>query len=312
VSLEKKIRKEQEPRKGVLVPLIEQFMTASPVQIETPEDVKFLTDLATRMMLRESARQEDGLRYYSPSSLGERCLRKAYLARHATRNPHAPAPYGLDSHYYFLTGNFIHMKWQFALYKLEKYIANGTIFRTYGHEIPVASKRGDHRGTIDQIVFIYEEPYVLDFKGLNVFSAKKVALGNIPVSYRIQVADYLVLWNSQKQLPFRIEKGLLVVEDKGGGEKFLHESLVTLVEDGERARRRLRKLREHEQRGEMPAPLCRSLKDKTFQGCQFRSICWDEVSVAGRAKTLKIREGLENVPADTTTERVVKALKARR
>jgi|SRR5262245_3455444 len=312
MSLKKQIRQSKEPPKGVLVPLVEQFMTASAVQIETPEDVKFLHDLATRMMMREGSRREEGLGFYSPSSLGERCLRKAYLGRHATRNPHAPSPYGMSAHYYFLTGNFIHMKWQFVLYKMEKWIANSAIFRTYGHEIPVASKRGDHRGTIDQIVFIYEEPYVLDYKGLNVFSARKVELGNIPVNYRIQVADYLVLWNSQKQAPFRIEKGLLVVEDKGGGEKFLHESLITLAEDGERARRRLVKLREHEKRNQMPTPLCKSLKDKTFQGCQFRTICWDEVEAAGKLKTAKIRDGLEKVPPDNTQERVLKALKARK
>src|SRR5215471_6914557 len=290
MSLEKKIRQEQSPRKGLLVPLVEQFMSASPVQIETPEDVKFLHDLATRMMLREGSRREEGLGYYSPSSLGERCVRKAYLGRHAKRNPHV-SPYDMSSHYYFLTGNFIHMKWQFVLYKMERWIANSSIFRTHGHEVPVASKRGDHRGTIDQIVFVYDEPLVLDFKGLNMFSAKKVALGNIPVNYRIQVADYLVLWNSQKQLPFRIERGLLVVEDKAGGEKFLHEAEITLARDGKRARSRLAKLRAAEAAGQMPAPLCRSLKDKSFTGCQFRTICWDEVENVHKQNTAAIRAG---------------------
>jgi len=312
MNLKTQVRKAKEPPKGVLVPLVEQFMTDSAVNIETPEDVKFLHDLATRMMMREGSRREEGLGYYSPSSLGERCLRKAYLGRHATRNPHAPSPYSMAAHHYFLNGNFIHMKWQFVLYKMEKYIANSQIFRTHGHEISVASKRGDHRGTIDQIVFIYEEPYILDFKGLNIFSAKKVALGNIPVNYRIQVADYLVLWNSQRQLPFRIEKGLLVVEDKGGRDKFLHEAAITLASDGARARRRLAKLRAAEAANTMPPPLCKSLKDKTFTGCQFRTICWGEVEAAGKANAQKIREGLERVPADTTQARVVKALKARR
>src|SRR5215831_1510873 len=139
MSLEKEIRRAQSPRKGVLVPLVEQFMTASAVNIETPEDVKFLHDLATRMMMREGSRREEGLGYYSPSSLGERCLRKAYLSRHASKNPHAPSPYSMEAHHYFLNGNFIHMKWQFALYKMEKWIGNSSIFRTYGHEISVSS-----------------------------------------------------------------------------------------------------------------------------------------------------------------------------
>ena len=312
MSVEKEIRRIQSP-KGILVPLVQNFLTNSPCTIESAEDVKFLAGLQALMAARENARQEDGLGYYSPSSLGEHCLRKAYLQRHAKRNPHGPpSPHGMMAHYYFLTGNFIHIKWQFALYKMEKYIANSAIFRVHGYEIPVASKHGDHRGTIDNIVFIREEPFVLDWKGLNFFSAKKVALGNVPVEYRTQVADYLLLWNSQKGAPFRIERALLVVEDKGGGENFLQEAVITLAEDGARARRRLKKLRAHEASGQMPSPSCKSLKDKQFQSCQFRTICHDEVEQAGKRSTMKIREGLARAESEpTTAERVSQILKSK-
>jgi hypothetical protein len=311
MPLKTEIRRSKDP-KGILVPLVQNFLTNSSCSIDSAEDVKFLAALTTLMAAREEARQEEGLGYYSPSSLGEHCLRKAYLQRHAERNPHGQSPHGMMAHYYFLTGNFIHIKWQFALYKLEKYIGNSAIFYVFGHEVPVSSKHGDHRGTIDNIVFIRDEPFVLDWKGLNYFSAKKVALGNIPITYRTQVVDYLVLWNSQKVKPFRIERALLMVEDKAGGENFLQEAAISLKDDGSRARRRLQKLREHEAKGQMPPPSCMSLKDRDFQGCQFRTICWSEVEKTGKARTAKIRAGLEakaNEP--TTTDRVVKALKAR-
>jgi len=306
--IEREIR--QKERRGILVPMVMNFMQHCPIEIETAEDIGRLTDLMMKTMIREEERR-DGKRYYSPSSLGEHCLRKSYLGRHAVINPDAPSPYGLMSHYYFFTGNFIHLKWQFAMYKLEKYIANSSIFRVHDSEIPVASKHGDHRGTIDQIVFIYEEPYILDWKGLNVFSAKKIGLGKVPIQYRTQVGDYLVLWNSQRKLPFRIEKALLMVEDKGGGEKFLQEALITLERDGKRARRRLDKLRAHETTGMLPPPACHSLKDKGFQDCQFKTICWPEVEAAGKEKTQRVREAMAK-KEPTTAQRVAKVLKARR
>lgn len=292
-DLKKEIRRTQKP--GVLVPMIMNFMTENAVEIETQADLDFMTNLMALTAKREEMRR-DGPRFFSPSSIGEPCVRKAYLARHAVKVPGAPSPYGLLPHFYFLTGNFLHLKWQFVLHKMEQWISNSTIFQVHAYELPVVSKRGDHRGTIDVVASIYNEPHVIDFKGLNQFSAKKISYGKIPLQYRVQVADYLVLWNSQRVLPFRIEKGLLIVEDKAGGDNFLQEAVIKLARDGKRARRKLQELREWEQKGQMPPPLCKSLKDRNFTGCQFRGICFDEVSARGKANTQAIREGLALVP----------------
>lgn len=297
-------------KSGVLVPLIMKFMSENSVEIETDLDVAFMTELMRLTMKREEMRR-DGPRYFSPSSLGEPCVRKAYLSRHAVKIPGAPSSYGLLPHFYFLTGNFLHLKWQFVLHKMERWIGNSTIFQVHGYEIPITSKRGDHRGTVDVVASIYQEPYVLDFKGLNQFSAKKIGYGNIPLQYRIQVADYLILWNSQRQVPFRVKKGLLMVEDKTGGDNFLQEAIVSLDRDGKRARRRLEELREWEQKGQIPPPLCKSLKDKNFTGCQFRGICHDEVEAKGKESTRKIRDGLALVPPPSP-QRISTILKRRK
>src|SRR5580765_2109612 len=307
--MKKEIRRVQAP-KGILVPLIERFMESNAVDISSPDDVKFLEYLATKMMRREEDRRIEGLGVFGPSSLGDPCLRKAYLTRHAVRPAGAPSPYNFRSHYFFLTGNFLHIKWQFVLYKLERWIANSSVFRVHGYEIPVKSKHGDHGGTIDALALIYEEPFVLDFQGLNMWSSKKVGFGNISRQYRTQVADYMLLWNSQRSKPFEVKRSLLVVEDKSAGKDVLQEAVITLAEDGRRARRRLEALRAHEAAGTIPAPKCKSLKDRNFTGCQFRNICHDEVAVTDKARTESMRAMLKD--AQTTPQRISTVLKRKK
>lgn len=307
-SINKRVRKVKETPKGILVPMIQNFMENSPVDISSPEDVKFLTELQTKMMHREEDRRTEGLGVFSPSSLGDSCVRKSYLTRHAVRPEGAPSPYDFRSHYFFMTGNFLHIKWQFALYKMERYIANSKIFHVHGYEIGVKSKRGDNMGTIDVVASVYEEPFVIDFKGLNTWSATRVGYGKIPVGYKSQVGNYLVLWNSQKDKPFRIERGLLVVEDKSGAKDILQEAVITLERNGRRVRNRLELLREYEANGEMPPPLCKSLKDRNFTGCPFRGICREEVEATGKATSKRMREKLA-VKEPTTSERVTRILR---
>ena len=307
-GINKKARRVNSEKKGILVPMIQNFMENTPVDIGSPEDVKFLNDLHTKMMKREEDRRTEGLGVFSPSSLGDACVRKSYLTRHAVRPKGAPSPYDFRSHYFFMTGNFLHIKWQFALYKMEKWIANSAIFQVHGYEIGVKSKRGDNMGTIDVVASVYGEPFVIDFKGLNTWSATRVGYGKIPVEYKSQVGNYLVLWNSQKEKPFRIERGLLVVEDKSGSKDILQEAVITLERNGRRVRSRLELLRAYEERQEIPPPLCKSLKDRNFTGCQFRNICWDEVEATGKETTRRMREKLA-VKEPTTAERVSKILR---
>lgn len=309
--MKKEIRKIQNPPKGVLVPLVRNFMAEGTPSIESPADVQFHTDLLNLMVAREIERGSREKGFYSPSSLGDHCLRKAFLGRHAVRQEGAPSPYNELTHYYFITGNYAHIKWQFILHKMEKWIGNSSIFQVHGYEIPVQSKHGDHRGTIDVVASVYNEPLVLDFKGLNTFAARKVGYGRIPVSYRIQVSDYMVLWNADKNCPFKISRGLLVAEDKTGGENYLQEVVVSLKKDGPKVRRRLDALREHEQAKTIPPPSCKSLKDKSFIGCQFRDICHDEVAAVGKAHTESMRAMLKDQETPTAT-RISTVLKRKR
>lgn len=308
MTLNTDVRKIKNPKAGILVPLIENFMSECAVEIDSPEDLKFLYELQEKVMRRENDRRTEGLGYYSPSSLGEHCTRKAYLGRHAVRAGGTKSPYDFRAHYFFVTGNFLHLKWQFILWKMERWIANSAIFQIHGLEVPIASKHGDHRGTVDVVASVYGEPFVIDAKGLNVFSAKKISYGNVPVTYRTQVVDYIILWNSQKVRPFRIERGILLVENKGGGKDLIQESIISLKRDGERARRRLAVLRAFEEKGEMPPPTCRSLKDKAFVKCQFRAICHDEVERVYKKDTTKLREGLASAEAEPTTAERVRAI----
>jgi hypothetical protein len=307
LNIKKNVRNAKKP--GVLVPLVNKFMTECAVEIETEADCEFLRQLMLKTMKREEMRRE-GPRYFSPSSLGEPCIRKAYLSRHAVKVPGAPSPYGLSAHYYFLTGNFLHLKWQFAFYKMEQWIGNSTIFKVHGYEIPVTSKRGDHRGTIDVVASIYNEPWIIDIKGLNSFSAHKVGLGRISKSYQMQLTDYLVLWNSQKDKPFEINRSLLFVEDKGWVESSKVSPIQEMVVPGnpKLVQRRLKRLRDYEARGQIPNPRCKSLKDKNFVSCQFRGICFDEVQAVGKKQTEKIRSAMA-VQEPSTPQRVSTILK---
>src|SRR5262245_47764860 len=108
---------------GVLVPLIEKFFNEQAIAIESAEYIAFLTGQMGLMVAREHRRKEDP-GHYSPTSLGEKCVRKAYLNRHSKINHNSKSPYDAAAHGFFLTGNFMHLRWQFVFYKMEKWIAN--------------------------------------------------------------------------------------------------------------------------------------------------------------------------------------------
>src|SRR4029077_390459 len=190
---------------------------------------------------------------------------------------------------------------------------NSAIFHVHGYEVGVRSKRGDNKRTIDAVASIHGEPFVIDFKGLNQFAATKIGYGKIPVGYKTQVGNYLVLWNAQRPKQFSIARGLLVVEDKAGNKDVLQEAEITLPTQGKRVRSRLALLRDYEERDEIPPPLCKSLKDKNFTGCQFRSICWDEVEEAGKKQTRNLRALMaESEKEPTTSDRVREVLRRKK
>lgn len=286
---EKQIRHARR-RKGVLVPLLEDFMR-KPVNVETEEDVEFLTGLFRTMADREDRRRDPDTRVFSPSALAQ-CLRQVYLKKHHVElEITAKLPQRIEPNFYFLNGNFLHVKWQFALYKMEKAIADPAVFHihriwerkefVWGFEVPILSKRGDHGGTVDGIVHVFEEPFILDAKGLNVRTWGEITRDYVPVEYSIQLTGYMILWNSRKDSPFRIEKSLLLAENKGGPDSrhpiALHEKVVDLADFKPEVRRRLEVLREHEAKEKIPKPECTSTSGFQFGGCPFAAFCKQEV-----------------------------------
>lgn len=290
-------------RSGILVPMIEDFMRR-PVNIEDEDDIAFLTKLQIKMLVREQERA-NGTAVYSPSQLAS-CLRYVYLLRHG-RQMKIPriAPARVEPHFYFLNGNFLHMKWQFVIFKMLKAGAVGIEPLELDNVEPrwcegrVISKRKDHGGTVDIGLKILGEPMFVDVKGINVRTFGEITLGNVPPTYSMQLGDYMVLWNSKPGNDEKVRRSILLAENKGGPTpKFplaLHETIIEAQEQKPEIRRRLELLREYEAEEEIPGPECTGTRTFQFVGCPFQKFCKEEVKeiqqrreAADRKTTYKI------------------------
>ena len=272
-------------RSGILVPLMEDLFQ-SPVEIDDEVDIDFITNTLTTMMERQKARH--GRPVFSPSQLSE-CLRYVYLLKHHKSLDIVRArAVRVEPNFYFFNGNFLHLKWQFALHKLDRHINDPEIFKLHGVEVPILSKHKDHGGTADGLVSIYKQPYLVDFKGLNVRAFAQIVNGTIPSQYVMQLADYGMLFNSQRQNGFQIFSGLLVSENKGGPDRkhliALNETEIPIKAHVPEVRFRLEVLREHEAKEEIPSPECESTTTYQFQGCPFRKYCKKEVQEIAKRK----------------------------
>jgi hypothetical protein len=293
-QIEKRIR-HQRKRKGILVPLIEDFMTR-PVNIESHEDADWLRDLTSKMVEREERRRSD-TKVFSPSALSE-CLRYIYLAKNF-KELGIPRVFTtrVEPNFYFLTGNFLHIKWQFALYKLDQ-VTDDDDFKLIAVEHEIMSKHGDHGGTVDVLCEVDREPLIVDFKGLNVRDWGRIARNEIPHAYRIQCADYGMLYNSSiKRRPGGrklVKRVLLIAENKGGPTNdypaALCEAEINVRENLPEVRARLEVLREHEQENTIPPPECVSTGRVQFTGCPFRKYCKKEVQAIERERKSKDRD----------------------
>jgi hypothetical protein len=192
-------------------------------------------------------------------------------------------PPRIEPNFYFLTGEFLHLKWQYTIFKMaqefpEIELADDPID---SFEVRVISKRGDHGGTTDVVPAILGQHYVLDFKGLNVRSFSKIAQGSVPDDYRIQLTDYMILLNSENPRRYKVEDALLIAENKGGPDTHhpaaLCETKISLKENRAEVRGRLEALREYERKEEIPPPECVSTKGIQFTGCPFQGFCKKEV-----------------------------------
>lgn len=295
---EKRLIGERAQSSGILVPKLNEILKYG-VGIESEADADFLHMLAMKQVLRENERKTgDGV--YSPSGLAS-CLRQVYLRKNwqklgLTRIEGT----AIEPHFYFLTGDFIHLKWQFAMWKLSllEMKKDEPEFVLLDCELPVMSKRGDHGGTIDVLALLEGELVVIDVKGLNVRAFQKIDSGERIHDYVIQVGDYMMLWNSgvrhrMKVIPEniteltgwnqwpRVTKGIILAENKGGPDprhpSALTEYIVKAKDALPEVRARLEVLRAHEEEQTLPEIECTSTRQFQFTGCPFAEICRKEV-----------------------------------
>ena len=275
----------QQRRGGILLPMIEDLFK-QPIEIESQDDIDFIVLLLESQMTRQQDRTSNPL--FSPSQLAE-CLRYVYLLKnHKELEIPKLASVRIEPNFYFFNGNWLHIKWQFALFKLAKKINDPAIFTMLGVEVPIVSKHKDHGGTVDALCLVYTEPIIVDFKGLNVRTFSKIAAGNVPEQYLVQLADYGMLWNAaaKRGNGARITRALLMAENKGGPDKrhpiALHEAEVEISTYLPNVRSRLEDLREHARQEKIPEPACVSTSSFQFQGCPFRKFCRQEVQAVER------------------------------
>ncbi len=168
-------------------------------------------------------------------------------------------------------------KWQFALWKLHR--RNKIIL--HGCEIRVFSVQGDFAGTIDALISIDNEKYLIDFKGINVPDFMRFTRRGIDPKHRLQIVGYGIIVNGSN-LPYQVKYCLLVGESKGGpisgGNAIgLHEDCVEVNTYKAEVRRRLQLLRDYEKKSEIPPIECENIRQSQFTNCPYSKWCRQEV-----------------------------------
>jgi hypothetical protein len=286
---EKRITQERRAWKSgsILTPIMEQLLEDE-VRADDEEDYRFLAMLArARAVPREKG-------VFSPSMLGS-CIRQAFFAKTGEEKHRAQSP---QTNGYFLKGDFVHLQWQFALWKahrkglleLVSVAAENKALDFYGDgtrpgvEIRVRSEAGDFAGTIDAIVRINGVYYAIDFKGINLIDFQRSVRHGAKDEYRVQIVGYAMIVNGSDKFEFRIKKCLLIYECKagpqlgsGGSPIALHETVVDVDDHKLEVRDRLKRLRDYVAEERIPPPACVSTRHNQFQECPFNRFCLTEV-----------------------------------
>jgi hypothetical protein len=298
---EKRILQERRARKSgdILVPILEKLLEVECI----PEDEDDFAFLDMLMRVRSMPRSKG---VFSPSMLGS-CVRQAYFSKRGEEKHLSVSP---QANGYFLHGNFVHFKWQFAMWKAMRAgmlelvmvpaddldIRHGMFFNGERPGVEVRIINGDFGGTIDVLVRIMGKVYVVDFKGINLIDFQRTVKRGAPVSYRRQIVGYGQNVNDAGFLSEKIEACLLVSECKAGpvggrgSPLALHETLVPIDEHLGDVQRRLRTLRWFDHRNEVPKPECVSTTQMKYQECPFSRFCREEVSAIQREREGRARE----------------------
>jgi hypothetical protein len=266
---------------AVLIPILEELLE-NPVEIEDDLDFQFMD-----MLIRARAVPRAG-GVYSPSMLGA-CVRKAYFSKKGEKRLAVKSP---QTHGYFLHGNFVHLKWQFALWKAHRLqkITLAAVPEGKGTRLAVEVRvvEDDFGGTIDAIVIIDGSTYIVDFKGINLIDFQRTVKRGAPVAYRRQLVGYGVI--AEKVLSLDLAGCLLISECKAGptggrGNPIaLHETFVPIEDHRGDVERRLRTLRWFDAKEELPPPECVSTIHMGFQECPFSGRCREEVKKVQRQR----------------------------
>jgi hypothetical protein len=260
---EKRILQERRARKSgdILVPILEKLLEVECI----PEDEDDFAFLDMLMRVRSMPRSKG---VFSPSMLGS-CVRQAYFSKRGEEKHLSVSP---QANGYFLHGNFVHFKWQFAMWKAMRAgmlelvmvpaddldIRHGMFFNGERPGVEVRIINGDFGGTIDVLVRIMGKVYVVDFKGINLIDFQRECKAG-PVGGR-------------------------------GSPLALHETLVPIDEHLGDVQRRLRTLRWFDHRNEVPKPECVSTTQMKYQECPFSRFCREEVSAIQREREGRARE----------------------
>lgn len=302
-STERRIIEERRAQRSgaILVPILEELLENEVIP-EDEWDFKFMEMLVRARAIPRSK----GV--FSPSMLGS-CIRQAYFAKRGEEKHLAHSP---QTNGYFLKGNFVHLQWQFALWKaqcrellkLVNVPAESPELDFYGNGLrPAVEMRvvdGDYGGTVDALVLIDGVCHVVDFKGINVIDYQRTVRKGAKQEYRKQITGYAQLVSSTFAAKYRLHMGdsLLVSESKAGpvsgsGSPIaLHETQVPIEEFTGEVNRRMRTLRWFDSRDELPPAECVSTMHRNFQECAFARHCLEEVKERQREREAKARKSL--------------------
>jgi hypothetical protein len=225
----------------LLVPILERLLEYEVIP-EDEEDFRFLDMLVRARALP----RRKGV--FSPSQLAS-CTRQVYLTKRGEKKVALP---NTQANGYFLNGNFVHFKWQFAMWKahracllelvkvsiaheldillglrqdgtlsLDQYDAWAGALNFYGDctrpgvEVRVVDEEfGDYGGTIDVLPLIVDNPYVIDFKGVRLDEFQRTVKKGANLEYRNQIVGYAKI--ASKVLGLDITHALLLSECKAG------------------------------------------------------------------------------------------------
>ena len=306
-STERRIIEERRTRKSgmILVPILEKLLERECI----PEDED---DFAFMDMLVRARSQKRSKGVFSPSQLGT-CTRQAWFGKRGEEKHQIENP---RSNGYFVHGNFIHFKWQFAMWKAHRAgllelvtikdatgltlaLPDGRYKVGQRPAVEVRVVKEDLGGTIDVIAKLPNKrhPIVIDFKGINQIEFQRTVKNGAPLGYQRQIVGYSDLANDVLKLG--IKEALLVCENKAGPSSSgnplaLHETSVPLDGYVGDVQRRLRTLRWFDARDELPDIECVSTAHMMFQECPFNRFCREEVLAAqreaeARAKKREVR-----------------------